>query len=84
MIKPKVLSEEVVNLLLPRVKDEYTAFYHYQAASNWCKGVGFDKAADFFANEAKDELEHAKGLETFLVDWNVIVKLPPITAFLTS
>lgn len=78
MKKPNTLPKEIVNLLLPRLQDEYTAFIFYRSASNWCKGVGFNKAADYFAKESTDELEHAKGIENFLVDWNVIVKLPEI------
>ena len=78
MKKPETLSKEVVSLLTPRIGNEYQAFYHYTAASNWCKNVGYEKAAEFFANEAKDELEHANGLQKYLVDWNVTPNLPNI------
>lgn len=78
MKKPETLSKEVVSLLTPRISNEYEAFYHYTAASNWCKNVGYEKAAEFFAKEAQDELEHAKGLENYLVDWNVTPALPAI------
>jgi ferritin len=78
MKKPETLSKEVVALLTPRISNEYEAFYHYTAATNWCKNVGYDKAAEFFAKEAQDELEHAKGLENYLVDWNVTPALPAI------
>jgi len=78
MIKPNQLEAEVVNMLLPRLQDEYTAFYFYRAASNWCQGVGYEKAAEFFANESKDELEHAAKIEKYLVDWNVTPDLPAL------
>jgi ferritin len=78
MKKPKTLSKEIVNILMQRVADEYSAFYHYKGASNWCAGVGFKVASSFFEKESKAELEHAQILEKFLVDWNVIVDLPPI------
>lgn len=78
MLKPKVLPQEIVDLLLPRLKDEFNAYYLYRAASNWCKNVGFFKAAEFFAAESTDELAHAKMLENYLVDWNVTPELPTI------
>jgi len=78
MIKPNQLEDEVVKMLLPRLQDEYTAFYFYRAASNWCQGVGYEKAAEFFANESKDELEHAGKIEKYLVDWNVTPDLPSL------
>jgi len=85
MRKPEKLSKEIVNLLLPRLGDEFTAHYHYLAASNYCKGVGFFKAGAYFLNEAQDELKHAQGIQDFLVDWNIIPELPeidkPIIAF---
>lgn len=78
MKKPEKLSNDVVNLLLERLADEFTAFYFYRAASNWCKNVGFFKAATFFANESDSEMKHAKGIEDYLVDWNIIPALAPI------
>ena len=77
-MKPNKLEQGVVDLLLPRLQDEYKAFYMYRAASNWCKDVGFFKAAAFFAAESEDELEHAKKIETYLVDWNVTPDLPTV------
>ena len=77
-MKPETLDKEVVNLLIERLKDEYDAFYLYRSVSNWCKGVGFFKAGDFFAAESTDELGHAKKIEDYLVDWNVIVELPTV------
>lgn len=73
---PKKLDAKIVSLLMPRLNDEYKAFYFYRAASNYCKGVGYEKAAEFFAAESLDELSHAKGIETYLVDWNIDVNLP--------
>jgi len=75
---PKKLDAKIVGFIMPRIADEYKAFYFYRAASNWCKNVGFEKAAEFFATESTDELQHAKGLETYLVDWNIDVELPVI------
>lgn len=75
---PNKLDKDVVGLLLPRLKDEYNAFYFYRAASNWCQGVGYFKAAEFFAKESEDELGHAKKIEQYLVDWNVDPELPTV------
>ena len=86
MKQPEVLKTEIVDLLLERLNDEYTTFYFYRSASNWCKGIGLNLAADYFKKESKDELTHAKGIEDYLVDWNVIVDLPiiqePINEFI--
>lgn len=78
MKNPKTINTKAVDIILPLIQLEYEAFYHYRSLSNWCKGVGYEKAATFFSKEAEDELTHAKALENFLVDWNVNVKLPVI------
>lgn len=79
MIKtPKTLADASVKILTDRLGDEYTAHYFYRNATNWCAGIGYLKAAAFFAQEAENELEHAKGLQKYLVDWNVMPLLPSI------
>lgn len=78
MKQPIKLPKEVVDLLTPRMADEFTAHYTYKAISNWCANVGFFKAAAFFQKESEDELAHAKKIEDFLVGWNVIPQLPAI------
>lgn len=78
MKKPVKLPQEIVKLLLPRLKDEFDAAYLYRAMSNWCQGVGYFTAAEFFAKESEDEFGHAKGIEKYLVDWNVVPNLPKI------
>ena len=75
---PNKLDKGAVDLLAPRHLDEMDAFYFYRAASNWCQGVGYFKAAEFFAAESADELVHAGNIEKYLVDWNIIVPLPSI------
>jgi ferritin len=77
-MKPHSLDKGVVDLLAPRHLDEMDAFYFYRAASNWCQGVGYFKAAAFFAAESGDELEHAAKIEKYLVDWNITVPLPSV------
>lgn len=78
MKQPEKLPNKIIDLLLPRLQDEFDAYYFYRAASNWCKNVGYFKAADYFKKESEDELTHAKKLEDFLVDWNVLPELPSI------
>ena len=78
MKKPVKLPQEIVKLLLPRLKDEFDAAYLYRAISNWCQGVGYFGAAEFFAKESEDEFSHAAGIEKYLVDWNVVPSLPRI------
>jgi ferritin len=75
---PKTLSDSTVKILTARLGDEYTAHYFYRNATNWCAGIGYLKAAAFFAQEAENELDHAKGLQKYLVDWNVMPLLPSI------
>lgn len=68
---PYKLAADVVSRLNDRLNDEYYAMYFYRNASNWCKNKGYFGGAKFFAQEASHELEHAKGVEDFLTDWNV-------------
>jgi bacterioferritin (cytochrome b1) len=75
---PNKLDKGAVDLLAPRHLDEMDAFYFYRAASNWCQGVGYIKAAAFFAAESEDELGHAGKIEKYLVDWNITVPLPTV------
>ena len=75
---PKTLADTSVKILTDRLGDEYTAHYFYRNATNWCAGIGYLKAAAFFAQEAENELDHAKGLQKYLVDWNVMPLLPSI------
>lgn len=78
MKTPEKISPEIVAFLAPRLQDELNAFYFYRSASNWFKNEGFFKAAAFCSKEAEDELSHAKGIENFLTDWNVMPDMPVI------
>jgi len=80
MIKPKTLPQEIVSLLQPRLQDELTQYARYMALSNWCKGVGYELAAKFYEKDANEELDHARRIQNFLVDWNVVPKYPAIVA----
>lgn len=77
-MKPHKLESNVVEMLLPRILDEYNAFYFYRSADNWLNETGYLFASQFFKAESADELEHAKGLEEYIVSWNVIPNLPNI------
>lgn len=80
MITPNKIEPEVVRILTPRIKDEYTAFYTYRQFSNWCKDEGFFKAAEYFNSESTDELTHVQRIQDYLVDWNVMPELPSFNA----
>src|SRR6185369_4879325 len=80
MKKPIKLNKEIVNLLNPRLDDEFTAFAFYRDASNYLNNIGFFEAGKYFAKESEDELLHAKGIEQFLVNWNIQPELPSIPA----
>ena len=75
---PNKLDKSAVDLILPRLQDEYNAFYFYRSASNFLQNMGYVFAAEYFAGESTDELSHAKGLEDYLVSWNVTPNLPDI------
>ena len=84
MVTLNKLSPEVIKELHLRLKDEFSAFYFYRSASNWCKNVGFEIAAKYFAKESEDELVHAKKLEDFIIDWNLTPSLPIISSPILS
>ena len=78
---PATLDPEVIQLLIERIKDEYTAHYFYRNASNWCDDKGYLKAAAFFAAEAEAELTHAQKVQKYLVDWNALPVIAPVKMF---
>ena len=80
---PKKLSDASVSILNDRLRDEYAAHYFYRNAYNWCAGEGYLKAAEFFKAEAASELEHAEGIQKYLVDWNIHPTMPSIKSALT-
>jgi ferritin len=75
-ITPNSLTENIINMFNERLGDEYTAYYFYRNAANWCKNVNFKKAAGFFESEASGELEHALGIQDYLTQWNIIPTIP--------
>lgn len=70
------LDSKTVQILTDRIKDEYIAHYYYRAASNWCQDKNYKKAFEFFKSEADDELEHAKGIQEYMADFNIIANIP--------
>ena len=78
MIQPNTLDPKIVKCLGERLSDEYTAFYFYRSAANWCDNVGYKKAAEYFKAESADELTHADGIEKFITDWNCTAPLQDI------
>lgn len=75
---PKDLPNEVVDILNERLGDEYTAYYFYRNAANWCKNVNYKKAASFFNSEAEGELGHAQGIQDYITQWNLIPEIPQV------
>jgi ferritin len=78
-ITPKTLDGSIVSAMEARLKDEYTAHLIYKNAANWCKNVGYAKAAAFFEAEAADELTHAQKLQDYMIQWNVLPQIPVAT-----
>ena len=71
-VKVYKLSDKTIKILEDRIKDEYTAHYYYRAAANWCSDMNYKKAAEFFTNEANDELGHAQKIQKYMTDFNII------------
>jgi ferritin len=76
--QPKTLAPDIVEAIEKRIAGEYVAHYTYRNAANWCKNANYKKAAAFFETEASYELEHAKMLQDYLTQWNVIPKMIPV------
>lgn len=76
---PVTLAPQVIKMLIERIGDEYTAHYFYANAANWCKEKAYFRAAAFFDAEAANELEHAKLVQNYLVDWNAMPVIPPVS-----
>lgn len=72
------LQKEVVDLLNARIGDEYKAHYFYRCATNFLRDKNYKKATAFFEKEAQNELEHAKGLQDYLVDFNIMPCIPQV------
>jgi ferritin len=70
------LPSKTIKILTDRIKDEYTAHYFYRAATNWCRDKNYKKAAEFFSNESDDELTHAKKIQEYMTDFNIIPEIP--------
>lgn len=75
---PNKLPQTIVTPLLDRLRDEFNAAFFYKAAENWCRNIGYEKAANYFLKEYQDELLHAQGIQDYLVQWNIIPQLPSI------
>ncbi len=78
LINPKKINDTIISTLNERIGDEYTAHYFYRNAANWCKDKNYKKAAAYFEAEANSELEHSKGLQDYLTQWNVIPTVPQV------
>ena len=86
IVNPRKLPDAVSAVLNERIGDEYTAYFFYRNAANWCKNVNYKKAAAFFESEAAGELEHSKGLQDYLTQWNLYPNIPaaPTTHIFSS
>lgn len=82
MKSPKSLPQTSISFLTERIRDEYIAHYFYKNAANFCLEKGYTNAGKFFDSESKQELDHANGIMTYLVDWNTVPKLlESVTSF---
>ena len=77
VIQPKRLPAEIISCINQRIGDEYAAHYMYRNAANWCKNMNYKKAALYFEAESSSELDHAKMLQDYLTQWNIMPQIPP-------
>lgn len=75
---PETLPAEVIAVFDARLADEYSAYYFYRNAANWCKNMNYKKAAAFFEAETITELEHAAGLQNYLIQFNLMPEIPTV------
>lgn len=75
---PKTLPADIVEIFEKRLADEYTAHYTYRNAANWCRNANYKKATAYFEAEAASELDHAKGLQDYLTQWNILPQIPSV------
>lgn len=75
--QPVSLPTEIVNMIQERIGGEYKAHFAYRAAANWCKNANYKKASVFFDEGAQEELTHAKDLQDYLTQWNILPEIPP-------
>ena len=76
--QPKTLPADIVEEIEKRIAGEYVAHFTYRNAANWCRNANYKKAAAFFEAEAAYELDHAKMLQDYLTQWNIIPKMLPV------
>lgn len=76
--QPAKLPLEIVSMLQLRIAGEYNAHFAYRAAANWCKNANYKKAASFFDAGAEEELDHAKKLQDYLTQWNILPEIPQV------
>jgi ferritin len=79
LVTPKTLndfSDAISAALNERIGDEYAAHYFYRNAANWCKNANYKNATAYFEGEASSELDHAKGLQDYLTQWNLLPAIP--------
>lgn len=72
------LPPESMSELIARMADEYLAHYFYRNAANWCHDKNYKKAAAFFDAESANELEHALGLQTYMIGFNIVPEISPV------
>lgn len=78
------ISPTIVSALEKQADHERFAATAYQAMSLWCAVKGHSGFASFFANQCKEELEHAGKIHEHLVDRGILPKLGAIPAADTS
>ena len=74
------IDSKLSSMLSERLKDEKTAEYFYNSATNWCRTMGYETAAKYFEEEAKSELGHFQMLSDYITGFNVNPILSPLSS----
>lgn len=75
-----MLNNEVVKLLNEQINKEIYSAYLYLDMANYYADKGLDGFENWFIIQAKEEMDHAMLIRTYLLNNNVKVKLDAIAA----
>ena len=70
-----MISEKMATRLNEQVKNEYFAFWSYQAMAYSLETMGYKGFANWFYAQAKEEMGHASKIANYMLDQGAEVKL---------
>lgn len=70
------INSNLVEMVIESITDELNAWAFKRNLANYCYRVGFKQAGNYYGNESKVELKHAKYLQHWLNNRGVSYPLP--------